>query len=217
MPTLCVEIKDLSISTDKGTEVKDAGQLGTLYTLSQLNQLAEKYLGKGFEKGTKKSDACEKLFAVMTTKLPKEKIEAKKTEAKKPAKKTPSYTAPEASEGMEEKETSSEGVQTTEKPVKVAKAPKVPKEPTEPKKYVFISLGKGIKGVDVKYNEKPLARQGQLLYDTFIAGLDKGKKVEFTKEEILEKINAIAEYGDGNHWTNFAWYRNVFKKIGCAE
>jgi hypothetical protein len=209
---LHVEIKDLSVSSNKGTPVIEAAQLGTLYTLGQLNQLAEKYLGKTFEKGTKKPDACAKLFTAMTAALPVEN----KPAIAKAKKATSSYTAPEAENGMADVPTP-DGVQTVEKPPKVAKAPKVPKEPKEPKKYTFISLGKGVKGADVKYNEKPLARQGQLLYDAFAAGLDKGKKVELTKEEILEKIDAIPEYGAGNHWTNFAWYRNMFKKIGCME
>jgi hypothetical protein len=209
MPTLHVDIKDLSVSADKGTPVVEASNLGTLYTLGQLNQLAEKYLGKGFEKGTKKSEACEKLFAAMTAKLPKEKAAA----AKKPTKAAPSTPAPEVD--MDEEKP--EGVQTKEPAPKAAKAPKAPKEPAEPKKYVFISLGKGVKGADVKNEEKPLARQGQLLYDAFLGGIDKGKKVELTKEEILEKIDAINDYGAGNHWTNFMWYRNVFKKIGCME
>jgi hypothetical protein len=205
-----VDIATLSVSADKGTPVAEAAQLGTLFTLGQLNQLAVKFMGKGFEKGTKKSDACNQLFAAMAAKMPKEKAAAP-AKAKKPA---ASYTAPEAESGMGE--APAEGVQTVEKP-KAAKAPKVPKEPKEPRKYVFVSLGKGVKGADVKVDEKPLARQGQLLYDAFLGGMDKGKKVELTKDEILEKIDAIENYGAGNKWTNFMWYRAVFKKIGCME
>ena len=39
--------------------------LGETCTLTQLNRLADNYLGKRFERGTKKNDACEALYTAM--------------------------------------------------------------------------------------------------------------------------------------------------------
>lgn len=214
---LHLEIATLSVSKDKGQPITEANQLGTVCTMAQLAQLAEKYLGKPFEKGTKKSDACSQLYGAMC-KVAKIKpvvvpVQPEPAEPTAPkAKAAPAYVAPETGD--------EEMAAAEPKAPKATKVKKV-REPKPPRKYTFISLGKAVTGSTVKEGEgeaaKSLSPQGVILYDIFCAGRDKGQKVELTKEEIQAILRAAGYKCAGNVWNNVQWYRMKFKAMGCTE
>jgi hypothetical protein len=226
-----INVSTMEIDEANGKEMSGPEAVMGAFTNAQLNELHKKLYGEAIAKGTKKSAACESIYKALELKAKQgvatDKKEERLEKSKKTApKKTASYTAPEAEDGKLEDgpsaaETAPKGnppPAAGEKPKKEKKA----KEPRAPRAYTFISLGKGIKGADVKIgdekNSKGLPRQGQLLYDAFVAGLDKGKKASFTKDQILDRMAKIKNYGAVAHpWSNFMWYRNAFKKIECME
>ena len=218
---LHLEVATLGVSKDKGQPITEANQLGTVCTMAQLAQLAEKYLGKPFEKGTKKSEACNQLYTAMCKAakikpavVPVQPEPAAPVAAK--AKAAPAYVAPEEDQATGDEEMAA-AVPTAPKATKVKKV----REPKPPRKYTFISLGKAVTGATVKEGEgeaaKSLSPQGVMLYDTFCAGRDKGQKLELTKEEVLAALTKAGYKCAGNVWNNVQWYRMKFKAIGCVE
>lgn len=260
MKTLHVNIADLSIGTSSGTVIANAEQLSACFTTSQLNKLAEKYLGKFFEPGTKKSEACNMLYDAMIKALgedtsPKKEKATKQTKTTNEPAKPTSYTAPQ-DEDTDTDEANAENEEAdmakkaeapaktkkavaekpvvkkkqpvkkvaTEKPVKEAKepkepkTPKPPKEPAAPKSYTFIAPGKSVKIEEITDADgKKFSKQGRALIEAFVGGVDKGKKVTLTKEEILAKLEEVGYACSGNVWNNFMWYRMKFKAIGLME
>jgi len=73
MSNLSINFSDFSVSKSAkpagGNVINSAELLAKIATLTQLNKLAEKYLGKAFTPGTSKIEGCKKLYAAMLQSL----------------------------------------------------------------------------------------------------------------------------------------------------
>lgn len=69
MFTLTVATVDASKATEGENLITSPRAIGTILTLGQMNQYAEKFIGKKFEKGTTKSAACIALFDAIAAKV----------------------------------------------------------------------------------------------------------------------------------------------------
>lgn len=70
---IVLNFKDFSVSSGSGKNAIDSPEaLGEACTLTQLNRFAESILGARFEKGTKKNEACKKVYGGMVKECGKE-------------------------------------------------------------------------------------------------------------------------------------------------
>lgn len=69
MFTLDVEAVEAAQATEGANLITSPAQISSILNLNQMNQFAEKYIGKKFEKGTTKANACVALFDAIATKL----------------------------------------------------------------------------------------------------------------------------------------------------
>lgn len=89
------------------------------------------------------------------------------------------------------------------------------KAPKASHKVVFVSNGMPADKIMTKKG-KPLSYQGRLLVEMFIGDAPAGKELEYTREEILKKLEEYPCLGD--KMDNFAWYKSqVFKPIGLVK
>jgi hypothetical protein len=79
-------------------------------------------------------------------------------------------------------------------------------------KYVFVANGISFKDLRTK-KDKPLSFQGIQLLELFIGSAPEGTRLEYTREQVLEKLEAYPCLGD--KMDNFSWYKSqVFKPMG---
>jgi hypothetical protein len=82
-------------------------------------------------------------------------------------------------------------------------------------KTVFVGTDIPIKDLKTK-KDKPLSYQGRLLLEMFIGGVEVGVEKEYTRDEILAKLEDYPCVGD--KMDNFAWYKSqVFKPMGLVK